>query len=55
MASNSGTSYELLTQALFQDILDQTSAQTISVEHEVLLQGRNPPGEGITVDEDMDH
>jgi len=35
-----GKPYELLTQAIFQDIVDQDSVQTIDVQHDVELQGK---------------
>lgn len=34
-----GTSYELLTRSLFQDMLNQSTARTITIEHDVVLRG----------------
>lgn len=38
---NTGISYELLVQSIFQEILDQQSARTIRVDHDIPLQGRD--------------
>jgi restriction endonuclease len=40
MQNNTGIPYELLVQSIFQEILDQESAHTIRVEHNVELKGR---------------
>ena len=38
--SNTGISYELITQQIFQEILDQDSVRTIEVKHNVTIQGK---------------
>ena len=39
-AMNAGTPYEQITQAIFQEILDQDSVRTIKVDHDITLQGK---------------
>jgi hypothetical protein len=40
MAKNTGKPYELLTQAIFNEIVNQNSVETIEVKHDVILQGK---------------
>lgn len=40
MATNTGIPYELITQQIFQEILDQDSVRTVKVKHNVTLRGK---------------
>jgi hypothetical protein len=40
MAANTGIPYELITQQIFQEVLDQDSVRTVQVKHNVTLRGK---------------
>jgi hypothetical protein len=41
VVKNTGIPYEILTQTIFNEIVNQNSVETINVQHDVILQGRD--------------